>query len=360
MLMRLSKSANKWLLSNNMDMTNYKSLLKLSCLLLAGLLSLPLMILLSASLGDIPISISTTSRAIMNGMGLANYNLNLVEAGIVWQYRMSRALMAACSGGGLAICGLILQSLLKNPLAEPYLLGVSAGASTGAVLVMLLGMGGGIITVGGGAFIGACLAFGIILLLSGGMHSKTGRIILAGVAGTQLFNALTSYIVSTSANAEQSRGVMFWLLGSLSGVRWADAIMCSVVVLAGLLMTLCYARALDTFAFGTEVSATLGTRIQHVRFILLLITALITAAIVSAIGAVGFVGLVIPHVTRMLVGHRHLITIPVVFLAGCHFMMLAEIISRTLITHQVLPIGVVTALVGAPAFALILYRHRGN
>lgn len=339
---------------------NHNSLVKLFCMLLAGVFSLPVMMLCSASIGDMPVPFSTTLRAIMNGLGLVQYDLNPVEAGIVWQYRMSRALMAACSGGGLAICGLILQSLLKNPLAEPYLLGVSAGASTGAVLVMLLGIGGGVITVGGGAFIGACLAFGIILLLSGGMHGKTGRIILAGVAGTQLFNALTSYIVSTSANAEQSRGVMFWLLGSLSGIRWADAIMCSVVVLAGMLMVLCYARSLDTFAFGAEVSATLGTRIQHVRIVLLLITALITAAIVSAIGAVGFVGLVIPHVTRMLVGHRHLITIPVAFMAGCHFMILADLISRTLITHQVLPVGVVTALVGAPAFALILYRHRGN
>ncbi|KNC09072.1 ABC transporter permease [Klebsiella sp. RIT-PI-d] len=343
-----------------MSSANDSALIKRALLLLAGLCSLPMMMIYSASIGDVPISFSTTSSAILNGLGLTSYDLNAVEAGIVWQYRMSRALMATCSGGGLAICGLVLQSLLKNPLAEPYLLGISAGASTGAVLVMLLGIGSGAITVGGGAFLGACLAFGIILLLSGGMNGKTGRIILAGVAGTQLFNALTAYIVSTSANAEQSRGVMFWLLGSLSGVRWADAILCSAIVLVGLLIVLGYARSLDTFAFGNEVSATLGTHIQHVRIILLLITALITATIVSAIGAVGFVGLVIPHATRMLVGHRHLITLPVAFIAGCHFMMLADLMSRMLIAHQVLPIGVVTALVGAPAFACILYRHKGN
>ncbi|WP_380180514.1 FecCD family ABC transporter permease [Kalamiella sp. sgz302252] len=327
-------------------------------LVFVGFLSLPLMMTVAATTGDIPVSFATAVRAITNGLGITHYDLPAVEAGIVWQYRLSRALMAVSSGGGLALCGLVLQSLLRNPLADPYLLGISAGASTGAVSVMLLGIGGGAITTGVGAFSGACLAFMLIVLLSGGMRDNAARIILAGIAGTQLFNALTSYIVSTAANAEQSRGVMFWLLGSLSGVRWADALLCFAVAAMGLLTVICYARSLDTFAFGTEVSATLGTRVLRVRVILLLTTALITAVIVSAIGAVGFVGLVIPHITRMIVGHRHLVTIPLAFLAGAHFMLLADLVSRTPINHQVLPIGVVTALVGAPVFALILYRSR--
>lgn len=326
--------------------------------ILAGIASLPVMMTLAAATGDIPITFATAGRAITNGLGITHCDLPAIEAGVVWQYRMSRALMAACSGGGLALCGLVLQSLLRNPLADPYLLGISAGASTGAVSVMLLSVGSGAVTIGSGAFIGACLAFMLIVLLSGGMRENTSRIILAGIAGTQLFNALTSYIVSTAANAEQSRGVMFWLLGSLSGVRWTDALLCSAVVAIGLLIVICYARALDTFTFGTDVSATLGTPVLLVRVILLLTTALVTAVIVSAIGAVGFVGLVIPHITRMIFGHRHLITIPIAFLAGCHFMIFADLISRTLISHQVLPIGVVTALTGAPVFALILYRNR--
>jgi len=331
-----------------------------AAVMLAGLLSLPIMMVLASATGDMPISFTVTAQAIANGLGVAHYDLSPVEAGVVWQYRMSRALMAASSGGGLALCGLVLQSVLRNPLAEPYLLGISAGASTGAVCIMLLGVGGGIVTVGVGAFTGACLAFGLILLLSGGIQQNSGRIILAGVAGTQLFNALTSYIVSTAANAEQSRGVMFWLLGSLSGVRWPDAILCSLVSLAGLLLIISYARSLDTFTFGVEISATLGTRVIFVRIVLLLITALVTAVIVSAIGAVGFIGLVIPHITRMLVGHRHLVSIPVTFIAGSHFMILADLFSHTLISHQVLPVGVVTALVGAPIFAVILYRSRGK
>lgn len=331
---------------------------QISLIISCGMLSLPVMMILAAATGDIPVSFATAFRAITNGLGLTHFDLPAVEAGIVWQYRMSRALMAASCGGGLALCGLVLQSLLRNSLADPYLLGISAGASTGAVSVMLLGIGSGSVTTGVGAFIGACTAFMLIILLSGGMRANSARIILAGIAGTQLFNALTSYIVSTAANAEQSRGVMFWLLGSLSGVRWADALLCFAVVIMGLLIVVFYSRSLDTFNLGMEVSSTLGTRVLQVRVILLLTTALITAVIVSAIGAVGFVGLVIPHITRMIAGHRHLFTIPVAFLAGCHFMILADLISRTLISHQVLPIGVVTALVGAPVFAMILYRNR--
>lgn len=327
-------------------------------IIFVGILSLPVMMLLAAMTGDMPVSFATAACAITNGLGITHFDLPAVEAGVIWQYRMSRALMAASSGGGLALCGLVLQSLLRNPLADPYLLGISAGASTGAVSVMLLGIGNGAITTGAGAFTGACVAFSLIAVLSGGMRENASHIILAGIAGTQLFNALTSYIVSTAANAEQSRGVMFWLLGSLSGVRWADALLCFAVVATGLLVVICYARSLDTFTFGHDVSATLGTRVLLVRIMLLLTTAFITAVIVSAIGAVGFVGLVIPHITRMMAGHRHLITIPIAFLAGCHFMVLADLVSRTLISHQVLPIGVVTALVGAPVFALILYRNR--
>ena len=223
---------------------------------------------------------------------------------------------------------------------------------------MLLGIGSGVLTTGAGAFIGACMAFLLIVVLSGGMREKAARIVLAGIAGTQLFNALTSYIVSTSANAEQARGVMFWLLGSLSGVRWPDAILALAVVMTGLMVVFAFSRSLDTFTFGDEVSTTLGVPVTLVRIILLLTCALVTAVMVSIIGAVGFVGLVIPHITRLLCGPGHRRAIPLTFLIGSHFMILADVVSRTLITHQVLPIGVVTALVGAPAFVVLLYRSR--
>lgn len=165
-----------------------------------------------------------------------------------------------------------------------------------------------------GAFVGSCAAFALIMVITNGMSESPSRILLAGIAGTQLFNAMTAYVVSTSANAEQSRSVMFWLLGSLSGVRWPDALLALAVTLAGLLVVLLFSRALDTFTFGDEVSTTLGIPVTAVRIVLLLTCAIVTATLVSATGAVGFVGLVIPHVTRMLCGPGHRRSIPLTFL----------------------------------------------
>lgn len=329
-------------------------------LMTLGLLSVLLLMVLAARIGDVPVSFEHTWMAITNGLSLTDYPLSPLEQGIIWQYRMSRALIAACSGAGLALCGVILQALLRNSLAEPYLLGISAGASTGAVLVMLLGVGGGLISVSGGAFIGACASFLVIMLLARGLSFEPSRIILAGIAGTQLFNALTAYLVSTSANAEQSRSVMFWLLGSLSSVRWPEALMALIIVIPAFLLLLLFARRLDTLALGEDIARTLGTHVTLLRVVLLVITALITAVMVSTIGAVGFIGLVIPHIARFVVGHQHLKLLPAAALIGALFMILADIASRILVEHQVLPIGVVTALVGSPVFAFILYRSRGK
>lgn len=334
-------------------------LLKTSLLLTAGTLSMGALTLLAAASGELPVSFSHTLQAVSNGLGVSQYPLPAIEQGVVWQYRMSRAVMAAFSGGGLAVCGVVLQALLRNPLAEPYLLGISAGASTGAVLVMLLGFGGSLLSVSGGAFLGALAAFAVIMLLARGLRDGPARIILSGIAATQLFNALTACVVSTSANAEQSRGVMFWLLGSLSGVRWPDVLLSMAVTGLALLLFLSFARTLDTFSFGEEVASTLGTAVTPVRILLLLTAALLTAVLVSIIGAVGFIGLVIPHLTRFFTGPPHLRLLPAAFLAGAHFMIIADLLSRSLIAHQVLPIGVVTALVGATVFAAILWRQRG-
>jgi iron complex transport system permease protein len=327
---------------------------------LLGLLTLMLVVALAASLGEMNIALSVTTQAILNGLGWGDFALDRLQQGIVWEYRLSRALVAACCGAGLAVCGVVLQALLRNPLAEPYVLGISAGASTGAVLVMLLGIGGGALGISLGAFLGAALAFALVLLLAGGGRGGSTQVILAGVAGSQLFNALTAFIVSTSANAEQARSVMFWLLGSLGGVRWPDVSLLALVVGGGLLVCLYAARTLDAFAFGEDAAASLGVPVAGVRIGLLLVTALITATLVSVVGAVGFVGLVIPHVARLLVGPSHGRLLLAAAMIGAHFMVLADIASRLIVPGQVLPIGVVTALVGAPAFALMLYRARAR
>ncbi|WP_420848031.1 FecCD family ABC transporter permease [Nitratireductor luteus] len=326
-----------------------------------GLIALAALFLAAAgaiSIGEVAIPPAEILKVLGNrlfGMDLA---VDPIREGIVWHYRLSRAAMAASAGAALAICGTVLQALLRNPLAEPYLLGISAGASTGAVLVMVLGIGAGTVTLPGGAFLGAGLAFAFVAFLAHGSGGGTERVILAGIAGSQLFNAATSFIVTTSANAEQTRGIMFWLLGSLGGARWADTALALPVLAVGLAVCLFRARALDAFAFGEDAAASIGIDVSRVRTELFAVTALLTAAIISLVGAVGFVGLVVPHATRFLVGPAHGRLLPASALAGGVFMVAADVLSRIVVPGQVLPIGVVTALFGAPAFAFILWRSR--
>jgi len=327
-------------------------------LLVLAVVALGFVISLAVSIGEISIPVATTAKAVANRVLGTGFELSRIHEGIIWDYRMSRALVAASAGAALALCGAVLQALLRNPLAEPYVLGISAGASTGAVAVMILGFGYGVLTLSAGAFVGAVAAFLLVSLLAAGSGGGTDRIILAGVAGSQLFNALTSYIVTTSANAEQARGVMFWLLGSLSGVRWPDVYLAAPVAIAGFLVCMLYARALDAFTFGTDAAAALGIPVARIRIVLLALTALLTATMVSIVGSIGFVGLVIPHAARFVVGPGHGRLLPATAISGAIFMVVADIVSRVIVPQQVLPIGVVTALFGAPAFALILYKAR--
>jgi iron complex transport system permease protein len=329
-----------------------------AALALLGLAVLALGILLAVSVGEMRIPFGVTLQAISNRLLGTAYTVGRIQEGVVWEYRLSRALLAACLGGGLAVAGAVLQALLRNPLAEPYVLGISAGASTGAVAVVLAGLGGGVVTLSGGAFLGALAALGCVALLAQASGGGADRVILAGVVASQLFNAVTAYVVTTAANAEQARGVMFWLLGNLSSVRWVDVALAAPVVLSTALICLLNARALDAFTFGPDAAAALGVPTARLRALLFAVTAAMTAVMVSITGTVGFVGLVVPHAARFLVGPGHLRLLPASLLLGAILTVLADILSRVLVAQQTLPIGVVTALFGAPAFAVILCRAR--
>ncbi|GAA6182726.1 iron chelate uptake ABC transporter family permease subunit [Shimia sp. NS0008-38b] len=288
--------------------------------------------------------------------------VNPIDHGILWSYRLPRAIVAMACGMSLALSGVVLQALLRNPLSDPYILGLSAGASTGAVAVAILGFGAGALTLSGGAFIGAMLAFGFVAWLArlargnSGTATSSLALLLAGVAGAQLFHALTALIIAKSADANQARGIMFWMMGNLSGSRWPDVYLAVPIALAGAGVIFAHFRALDAMTFGREAAQTMGIRTGLVMAVLLSVTALLTAVMVSLTGAIGFVGLVVPHAMRFLVGVRHVRLIPATALAGGIFLILADIGARVLIPGQTLPIGVVTALVGAPTFAVILVR----
>lgn len=317
-------------------------------------------VLAGTAIGETSISAQVIVQTLANKLWGAGYVLDPIDEGIIWNYRLTRAIVAAACGAGLAISGVVLQSLLRNPLADPYLLGISAGASTGAVLVAVVGLGAGAISLSVGAFAGAVAAFTLVALLARSSRGSTAasHIILAGIAGSQLFNALTSFLITRSASSEQARGIMFWLLGNLSGVRWHSVWLAVPVVLLGLLVCMWYRRALDAFIFGSDSAASLGIPVRRVQIVLIACAALVTAVMVSIVGSIGFVGLVIPHAVRMLVGVRHTRLVPISALCGALFLIAADVISRVLIKGQTLPIGVITALVGAPVFALILIRGK--
>ncbi len=329
-------------------------------LALAACVALFLAVLAGVAIGETPIAPGVVLQVLANKLWAAGHVLDPIDEGIVWSYRLTRALVAAACGAGLATCGVVLQSLLRNPLADPYLLGISAGASTGAVLVAVLGLGAGALSLSAGAFAGAICAFALVILLAraSGPTGASAQIILAGIAGSQLFNAITAFLITKSASSEQARGIMFWLLGNLSGVRWPAVWLAVPVAVAGLAVCLWHRRALDAFTFGADSAASLGIPVRRVQLLLISCAALVTAVMVSIVGSIGFVGLVIPHAVRLLAGTGHGRLLPASALGGALFLIAADVLSRTLIKGQVIPVGVVTALVGAPVFALILIGRR--
>ncbi|MFF1837887.1 FecCD family ABC transporter permease [Streptomyces sp. NPDC058231] len=324
----------------------------------AGVALLVLSVAVAVTIGPARISVADVWSAVAAHLGMGESRLTPIRDGIIWNLRMPRTLLAAVCGAGLAVCGTVMQSLLRNPLADPFVLGVSSGASTGAVLVVVLGVGGGALSLSTGAFAGALCSFALVLLLSHTLGGTADRVVLSGVAAMQLFSALTSFVVMTSADAEQTRGVLFWLLGSLSGVGWTDTGVCFAVLVVTLVICLGYARTLDAFAFGQDAAATLGVRVARTRIVLLCTTALLTAALVSSAGAIGFVGLVLPHAARAITGSGHRRLLPVTALAGAVFLVWVDTLARTVLDPQEVPVGVVTALIGVPAFVLVLHRTR--
>ncbi|QUX27182.1 iron chelate uptake ABC transporter family permease subunit [Nocardiopsis akebiae] len=331
---------------------------RLALLSCGGLVLLAVSVSVAVTIGPADITTAEVWGSVAARLGFGESGLSPLREGIVWDLRMPRTLLAAVCGAGLALCGAVMQSLLRNPLADPFVLGVSSGASTGAVAVLVLGWGGAVVSLSAGAFVGALLSFGLVVLLAHTLGASMDRVVLSGVAAMQLFSALTSFIVLTSADAETTRGVLFWLLGSLSGAGWDDVVLCAAVLAGVLAVCLAHTTTLDAFAFGEEAAANLGVRVARARMVLLCATALLTAALVSAAGAIGFVGLVLPHAARALTGAAHARLLPVTALAGAVFLVWVDTVARTALDPQEIPVGVVTSLIGVPAFVAVLYRAR--
>ncbi|WP_234347666.1 FecCD family ABC transporter permease [Streptomyces specialis] len=278
---------------------------------------------------------------------------------IVWQLRVPRTLLAALVGAGLGVVGTAVQALVRNPLADPQLLGVSGGASLGAVGFIVLGVGGGAgLGLSGAAFAGALLAFGLVWLVArrGGAFSPL-RLVLAGVAIGQLLTGLTSYLVLRVEDAQETRGVLFWLMGSLGGADWDGLWLPGIAVPAGLLALQTRARALNALVMGEETAASLGVAVGRLRRELFVLTSLLTGVLVAVSGVIAFVGLMVPHVCRLLTGGDHRRLLPLSALAGALLLVVVDLACRVAVDGQELPVSVVTAVLGAPALLFLLDRR---
>lgn len=338
-------------------------------------LTAALLVTLVFSVGFGPVGVSPADSARILAHHLFGTALDLSDTGgtptdlarhdaVIWTIRAPRAVLGALVGAGLAVAGVILQATVRNVLADPYVLGVNSGASVGAAAAILTGVGAGFgdYALQTSAFLGATVAsFVVFGVARSGGRLTPNRLIMAGVAVGYALSALTSFMIFASDSAESSRSVMFWLLGSLGLASWSGPLVAvAVVVLVVTAVLLVLGPRLDALTAGDETALTLGVHPERTRILLLVLSCLLVGTVVAMAGSIGFVGLVVPHLARRLVGGAHRAVLPVAALLGAILLCWADIGSRTLLAPQEIPIGIITALVGAP-FLLILVRrmHHG-
>ncbi|MEJ9079538.1 iron ABC transporter permease [Gordonia malaquae] len=323
--------------------------------------ALPLVVVTSASIGTIDVSFVEAAKIIIGhlvpGMPwMSDGSLTSVQDDAVWRFRLPRTLLAILTGAALALAGSLMQAVVHNPLAEPYVLGVSAGAGVGAVSFIVLGLGVGGPGISVAAFVGALVATAAVYMLAG----KSGRIaparlILAGVALGSFLGAITSYL-TVSTDAQNVYSIMFFLLGSVSAATMDQLVAPTVALVVVGLLAAFRARALNALLVGDEAAASLGVDVDRLRRVVLVSAALLTGAVVAVSGGIGFVGLVVPHVSRIVIGSDHRRMLPAAVLAGAVFLALCDLAARTVAQPTEVPLGVLTAIVGAPFFLWLLRR----
>lgn len=278
---------------------------------------------------------------------------------IVLDLRLPRAALALVAGGALAVSGAVFQALLRNPLAEPYVLGVSGGAAVGAIGAIVLGSVAFTAAIPIAALAGALAAVLLVYRIAAGVGGAldTRVLLLAGVVVGAFCNALILLLL-TLADVESFRSAIFWMMGSLAAARWSGTTMLALYTLPGVVVLLALARPLNLLTLGEETASYLGTRTERVKLVAYTVASLLVAATVAVCGVIGFIGLIVPHALRLLWGSDHRLLLPGSFLGGGAFLLLADTAARTLAAPAELPVGVVTALIGVPLFMLLLVRGR--
>lgn len=318
-----------------------------------------LSVIFAVGFGSVDISAENILRIILSEtfqtQGASDLPKSTVD--IIYNIRLPRIILALLVGMGLSVSGVIMQAVVKNSLADPYILGVSSGASLGATLAIMLGIGSFL----GSNYVGiaACVVAFLSSLLVMGIANLRGRanpmkLIMSGVAVSSMFSAFSSFIIYTSGNREGMKTVGFWLMGGLSGAKWENMAVITFIVLFSLFFFLTQYRTLNLMLLGDEISITLGRDLHRWRQIYLLVVSLMIGFIVYNSGIIGFVGLIVPHVARLFFGTDHRRIIPVSAVLGAMILIWSDVLARTLISGTEIPVGIVISLIGAPTFVYLL------
>ena len=321
----------------------------LRLLTLAGVLAV--VMLLGLGVGASDLGLSDVWAALRGDLTDADRN-------ILFLIRAPRVLLAGLVGAALGLSGAVLQALLRNPLAEPFVLGVSGGAAVGAVLAIATGLATLPGSVPLAATIGAVAAIFGVLKIAGAVGAALSPrvLILAGVVVSALFNAVIMLILALSS-AEEIRQALFWMMGSLGGASWSDVALVGAYGIPATLLLLALARPFNLLALGEEPALYLGVAVERTRTIALVVTSLLVGAAVAVSGIIGFVGLVVPHAFRLLWGSDHRLLLPASALGGALFLIATDTVARSMVSPAELPTGVITALIGVPVFLFLLVRR---
>lgn len=304
---------------------------------------------------------------------LSNQNIfdstwNRMFDNIIWEIRLPRVLLGGICGAGLALCGVLMQCVTKNPIAEPYILGISSGASCGAVAIIVLGgmSSLGITSITGGAFIGSIVS-GILVFAIGtqmGRTTSTTRLVLSGMAISTIFSALTNLLIYFAKNSNQAKNALFWTIGSLGGAKWDVLLIPFIALVIVIIVSFIMSKSLDIIILGDDSAVILGINVKLVKSVILILSTLLTSTLVAITGAIGFIGLVVPHVCRTIAGSAHKKLIILSSLVGSIFLILSDIVARVILPPIEIPIGIITSLVGGPFFLYLIskknYSFGGN
>lgn len=345
------------------EMLPLRSKAQYTAFVITMLLLLLLALVVSVLVGSVDISPEIIGKVLVNhltGRETFEPTWNKNTDSIIWTIRMPRIILAFVVGAGLSLCGILMQALTKNSLADPYVLGISSGASAGAVSAIIFGWFSfcGKYSTMFGATLGALLALVLAMKFATINNRITStQLVLSGVAVSALFSAYTNFgVYHSNTSTDKVKSALYWMLGSLGGATWEKMFYGMVAFIICAIIVFFFHKALDVLMLGDDAAITLGVNLHRLKFCVILLSTILTGIIVSISGVIGFVGLVIPHMTRAIVGSGHKRLIPAAVLIGGFFMIICDVLSRVVVSPQELSIGVVTAFFGAPFFLFLIRK----